>query len=241
MTRFAFKTPFLIWLGFLMLCVLAVVWQATRTSQSEERKYQEIVASQPRKLRKTKLKEKSELTKQTRWDVQKKIWSNDGPLRSVMKLDAVRSELGMFTQKKSCQVIETFYTVRGVIQQELYYKDSANKEYVYNEENLVLRDKHDEKLENIDISELIPMQRFRYFEAEKAIYDFHTQSLIALDVQFWTFQVEGHDLCDNPLRLVPVAKGSASSMTMSEKQSVDKTQFYAENLKLEIKNERGLW
>jgi hypothetical protein len=240
MRSFAFKTPFVIWLGVLTFCMAAVVWQATRSSESEERKYQQVVASQPRKIRKNKLKEKSELTKQTRWGVQKKIWSSDGPLRRVMKLDAMRSELGMFTHKKSCQLIETFYTVRGIIQQELFYKDQDGKEYLYDDHGELV-ERTSEKKQNVDISLLTPMQRFRYFEAEKAIYDFHMQSLIALDVQFWTFQAEGHDVCENPLSLIPFAKGTASSMTMSEKHDDENMQFYAENLKLEIKNERGLW
>ncbi|MBS0655743.1 MAG: hypothetical protein JSR46_08195 [Verrucomicrobia bacterium] len=83
------------------------------------------------------------------------------------------------------------------------------------------------------------MQRFRYFEAQRAVHDPNAHSVTAYDVKFWTFEAEGHDIVENPLKLNPEAIGRASSMVVFSE--TDQKKFYAENLTVEIMTEQGIW
>lgn len=240
MKDFSFKKPVFCCLSLLVLFGVIVLLQATGVSSNARMRYEEIIASQPKKARKDRLKQKHELTKQIRWDVQKTMWISEGPFRRMLDLYAKRSEVTMFAKHNSLHFVETFYNASGIVQQELFYKDSNANEYVVAKDGtLKVRGKTESLPVLFDISQLIPMQCFRYFEAEKAIYDFDAESLLAMDTKFWTYIIEGHDLCKNTKGLVPAAIGRASSMTLPRKNS--EREFYAENLRLQIKNERGIW
>lgn len=240
MKDFSFKKPVIYCVSVLSLIAAIVLVQSTHVSESAKLRYEEIIASQPRKARKDKLKQKHELTKQIRWDVQKTVWMSEGPTRRMLNLEAKRSEVTMFAKRNTMHFIETFYNASGIAQQELFYKDSNQNEYVVGKDGtLRLRGKTEAVPSPFDVSQLIPMQCFRYFEAEKAVYDFEAESLMAIDTKFWTYIIQGHELPKDTKGLQPVAIGRASSMTLPRKNS--DREFYAENLRLQIKNERGIW
>jgi hypothetical protein len=198
------------------------------------------VSAQPRKARKTKLKHKQQVTKQTRWDVQKAVWINEGPLRRMLELQAKRSEMAMFATRRTVHFVETFYNAYGIVQQELYYKARDAKEYVFAKDGTLRHRESGVALAlPVDFSQLIPMQCFRYFEAKQAICDFDTEAVVAHDVKFWTYIVEGHEAIRHHQELSPVAVGRASSMTLAKKN--EEREFYAENLRLQINNDRGVW
>lgn len=223
-----------------MLLGIVVVIRATHVSDSARTRYAELVASQPRKARKDKLKNKQEVTKQTRWDVQKSVWLTEGTLRRTLEIEAKRSEMALFASKHKMHFMETFYNATGIVQQELYYKDRDGKEYVFGKEGVLKQRESGLLLDSsVDLQQLTPMQCFRYFEAKQAVCDFDSESIVAIDVQFWTYAIEGHELCRNYHALTPIAVGKASSMTLAEKN--EEREFYAENLRLQIKNGRGVW
>lgn len=226
MSRAAFRVPF-----FLFLCILGllcgfIVWKAATVSLKDKNKLDKIIASQPKKRRKDQLQSTKELITQVRWGVLKRLWMVDGPCRRVLQLAGSRSETSLYTKKTEMQLLETFYDVEGIVQQELFYKLPDGQEL--------------SMLEAMGREELLlPMQRFRYFEAQRAVHDPQSSTVIAYDVKFWTFQVEGHDIVENPLRLEPEAVGQASAMTVFSKENQGK--FYAEDFKLQIMTEQGLW
>lgn len=240
MTNYSFRKQLIVCISLLALFAVYVLINASSVTREAKERYNEVIASQPKKARKDKLQQKHELTKQIRWDVQKMIWISEGSLRRILSLDAKRSEMAMFVDRHSMHFVETFYNASGIVQQELFYKDSNQNEYVLTKEGVLrLRDKQEPLDVPIDSAELVPMQCFRFFEAEKAVYDFEAESLIATDIRFWTYITEGHELCENVKLLVPIATGKASCMTLPKRN--DEHEFYAENLKLQIRNERGIW
>ncbi len=218
-----------------------VALKATRLTESATRKYDAVVSSQPKKVQKDKLKLSNELSKQTRWGVQKTMVTSEGPLRRMVQIDAQRSELSLFVKKKGMQLQEIFYNTKGVMQKELFYVDADGVEFCYDQEGKLHA--HDtQKLVPQDLETLTAMQRFRYFEAEKAVYDFDTDAFVAFDMQFWTYETQGHALVCDLNGLKPLAQGKARSMTMPEKFKDDSLQkLYAENLKITILNDRGIW
>lgn len=225
---YKFRTSFLI--AFIVLGCFScwVVWRLMTVSQNDRDQLDKIIASQPRKKRKDRLQASRELTKQIRWGVLKKMWIDDGPSRRIFQLAGSRSETSVYTKDSSMQLIETFYDVEGVVQQELFYKGPDGKELSVKEAKALGKD-----------HSLQPMQRFRYFEAQRAVHDPQAHSVTAYEVKFWTFLAEGHDIVENPLKLPPEAVGQAISMIVFSE--IDQKKFYAVGLKLEIKTEEGLW
>jgi hypothetical protein len=235
-----FKKQFLWAFFFLAVFGIVVAAKAMRLTDSAIKKYDAIVSAQPRKLRKDKLKQSNELSKQTRWGVHKTIVMSEKPLRRMVQIDAERSELSLFVKKNGgMQLQEVFYNAKATMQKELFYVDAEGTEYIYNTEGILHA--HDAK-KSVPVEGLEPMQRFRYFEAEKAVYDFDTDAFVAFDMHFWTYEIQGHELVSDLAGMQPVALGKAHSMTMSERFKDDSLQkLYAENLKITILNDRGLW
>lgn len=241
---YSFRKPMLFWISLVLLIAGGVVIKATQFSDKARERYEELVRAQPRKERKSRLKSRQQVTKQTRWDVQKAIWLSEGPVRRVLELDAKRSEMAMLASKKSLHFVETFYNASGIVQQELYYKGPDAKEYLFSKDGTLKERQTGVRLvAPVDMSTLVPMQCFRYFEAKQAVCDFDTEAIIAKDIIFWTYVVEGHEVCRSfhtlSPALSPVAIGKATSMTLAKKN--EEREFYAENLRLQIKNEQGVW
>ncbi len=214
MRSMAFRGPFFFWLFVVALLCAAVSYNTFQITAFDKEELHNMVASQPRKLRKTRLRSAQELTRQERWGVTKKIWISDGSDgRRLMQLSGSRSEITVAAKNKDLHFIETFYDVQGMMQQELFY---------------VVKD-----------GQKVPMQRFRYFETDRAVYDFQTRSVACDAVRFWTFEAAGHEVIEKPLALPPQAVGHASSMTLYAGH--EETQFCAQDLELQIKTEEGLW
>ncbi|MCB1181161.1 MAG: hypothetical protein KDK55_03955 [Chlamydiia bacterium] len=58
-------------------------------------------------------------------------------------------------------------------------------------------------------------QELRYFEAEKATYNYTTQLLVANEVKFWKYQIDGQDLPDTPPTSPPLMNGIADTMIIT--------------------------
>jgi len=63
-----------------------------------------------------------ELPRQIRWDVTKNIVLTDKNPRHEIELFGSRSELDIFIVKSDARLVETFYDVKGIIQQDLFIK-----------------------------------------------------------------------------------------------------------------------
>jgi len=242
MVDFCFKKQVVFWSFLLALFFCFAFFKAFRLTESSVRKYDAVVLAQPKKVRKDKLKQSNELSKQTRWGVEKNVVVCEGPLRRIVHIQAVRSELSLFVKKGNMQLQEVFYNTNGVMQKELFYVDHEGNEFSYNEAGKLFSHDKTKIIDLPDVETLTPMQRFRYFEAKKAVYDFDTDAFVAFDMQFWTYQTSGHFLIVDPKGMEPLAEGNARSMTMPEKfKDNGRDMLYAENLKITILNDRGIW
>lgn len=226
MSKLVFRIPFLLFLLLLTFFCGFIIWKSASVSPKDKSKLDKMIASQPRKQRKNQLQSNKEIGTQVRWGVLKRLWIVDGPCRRVLQIGGSRSETALYKKKSDMQLMETFFDVEGVVQQDLFYKLPDGKEI-----SMVEAAQREEPLE--------PMQRFRYFEAQKAVHDPQTNSVIAYEVKFWTFQAPGHEVVENPLKLEPEAIGQASCMTVFPQ--ANENSFYAEDFKLQIKTEQGLW
>lgn len=235
-----FKKPLIVWLTLLCLTGLFLLFKATGISYKDEEKFRELVESSPKKQRKDRIRQKQELTQQTRWNVTKTIYIAEKPLKRQVELKAKRSKVVVISKRPHMQVSETFFDVNGIAQQELYYRLKDGSEVLYNEQgNLITRT--GKPLDPyIDKTSLEPTQRFRYFEADRAVYDFQSHQLIAHNVHFWTYTTSGHDVVLDRALLDPEATGKASRMVLYLNASDAKKSFSADNLSFEFTTERGL-
>lgn len=298
MNIFSFRKPLLLWTTLVTLLFLFVFLKGMYISKKDQSSYETQAREQLAKHIARKKGIEKELPKQTRWDVTKRLWLSEKNPRHEIELHGSRSEIDVFMRKSEARLIETFYDVQGITQQELYYKAADGKEYVYDdkgklrkrgsaykaakseeadtleigqfaigppiglsldaepsqadneeqkESSSMVQDAQiaspakedrsvlqDQDVVDVNINELEPMQSFRYFEAERTVYDYYTHSLVAYDVNFWTYTTKGHALVRNFDGLWPASSGSASSMTMCHEGSVSSAQMSAENLSMQV-------
>ncbi|MCE5293511.1 MAG: hypothetical protein LLF94_02715 [Chlamydiales bacterium] len=240
MNTFVYRWPFIFWCCVLLGLVAVLAIRSNVASTSEADTLQSLIESSPNKIRKERKKEMRELTQQVRHGVTKQIYLAEGPLRRLMDLSAARSNIRVVSKRPHMRVVETFYEVTGIVQHELYYVTQDGQEVVYDDlGQLALRNKKP-LLTPIDDSTLIPKQHFRYFEATEAVYDFHTNQLLAYGVKFWTYTADGHEKIIDRLKLVPEAVGEASRMTFYVSGPKNKNQFSAEFLKVQFTPEGGI-
>lgn len=207
-----------------------------RIPPEDQAAYDHMAQEQLQKHVARKSGEEKKVTKHVRWNVLKRLWLSDRVPRLAVEMQGARSEVVVDMRKSEARLVETFYDVQGIIQQELFYKTPDGQEVVFTENGGVKKrgESADVAEGALDKSTLQPMQRFRYFEAERAIYDFRTHTLIAYTVNFWTYCVPGHELVKDRSGLWPETSGSATSMTVCHAGTVGTLQFAAENLNMQI-------
>lgn len=237
MKAFSFRSTLVAWGIFLLLVVGFVAMRAGYISPRDQQKYNKAAAEQLEKHKLRKVGVERHLTKHERFGVVKRMWLSDRQPRLQIELQGTRSEIDLSMKKSEARLIETFHDVQGIIQQELFYKDEAGKEYVFTE-NGELKKRGDgaekEEIASVEKEKLIPMQRFRYFEADHAVYDYQTHTLIGYDVNFWIYSTEGHELVQDRTNLWPESSGTATSMTVCHEGTLGTMQFAAENLTMQV-------
>lgn len=240
MSNFVYRWPFFFWLSILLVFAAFLAVKSSMVSPSQGEELHSLIESSPRQIRKEHKKETRELTQQTRIGVTKQIYVADGPLRRLVDITASRSKLRVVSKRPHMRVLETFYEVKGVVQHELFYTKPDGTELVYNADGkLAYRNK--KLLEpEFDQTQLIPKQHFRYFTAKEAMFDFHTNQLLAYDVKFWTYTAAGHQILKAPFTMPAAAIGQASVMTFYVSGSRNQNQFSAEFLKVQFTPEGGI-
>jgi hypothetical protein len=220
-------------LGVLVISATAI-WHSTCIAPEEQAEYNRDTYEALKKHVARKSGTIKKVTKQIRWNVNKRLWLSEKPPRLSVELQGSRSEVNITMKKSETRFIETFFDAQGIMQQELFYKLPDGKEVVFGENGELKRRGETVPATDIDKDLLQPMQRFRYFEAEHAIYDYQTHTLIAYDVNFWTYVAEGHEIVKDREKLWPESSGNASSMTVCHGGSVGALQFAAENLNMQV-------
>jgi len=238
--------------GIIGIIALVVFVRAMIILPHEQEKYDKHASAYLEKHNARKEGLERRVSKQERFHVIKHLWLSGKEPRLEVELKAVRSEVGATVVKAETRLIETFHDTEGMVQEELFYKDTEGHEYTLSDKGEVVKKNKPpallplaEKLPEEAaapvaekglpaLADLIPMQRFRYFEADSAIYDYHSNALIASKVDFWTYIAPGHELVKNRDGLWPDSSGSAGTMTLSHLGTVGSLQFSAENLNMEM-------
>ena len=243
--------------GIIAIIALVVFIRAMIILPHEQKKYDKHASTYLEKHNARKEGLERRVSKQERFHVIKHLWLSGKEPRLEVELKAVRSEVGATVVKAETRLIETFHDTEGMVQEELFYKDGDGHEYILSDKGEVVKkgkqptllpqtilpiaeklpevnlDQVSEKT-NPSLTDLTPMQRFRYFEADSAIYDYHSNALIASQVDFWTYIAPGHELVRSRDGLWPESSGSAGTMTLSHLGTVGSLQFSAENLNMEM-------
>jgi hypothetical protein len=230
-TKLAFRKAVVFWLVVVVGVFVAASFFHICTTQKDIERFRKILATQPKKIRKTQLKGEKEITRQIRRNVAKKLWISDGTFRKMLAINGITSEISVYSDKdkRKSRVVETFYGVSGIIQEQLLYRLEDGKEILFSEVEKLPFD-----------TQTTPIQRFRYFEADSAVYDFRMKSLVATNIHFWTYTAEGHDLVESFVGLDCEAEGRATHMTLFSGSELQESQFFAEGLQLEIKSDKGI-
>ena len=236
--RVSFRKATVVAVIFIALFAVAVNWRAFISHAKAEQKWHRLVALEPRKSREAQLNKKGEISKQERQGVVKKLWIADTPLRRQVHIAGERSNIGLYKQNDGVHYIETFYVVKGLIQEELFFRSPDNKELFPSHDGTWHAKGDLTPVEVADISTLHPEQRYRYFEADRATYDFRTNQLIAYNATFWTYNAEGHDPVIEPDKKQAEMIGKADTMTISNGLNPN-SEFTAHNLQLEFNSEGG--
>lgn len=225
-------------LGILVgVIALVVAIRSMIVLPGEQKKYDKQSAIYLEKHNARKEGQVQRHSKQERFHVIKHLWLSGHEPRLEVELKAKRSEIGATVVKTETRLIETFHDTEGMVQEELFYKDNDGHEYTVSNTGAIQRKaKEGETAEKPlpPLESLTAMQRFRYFEADSAVYDYHTNALIASKVDFWTYVAPGHELVRTKDGLWPETSGSAGTMTLSHLGTLGSLQFSAENLNMEM-------
>lgn len=243
MKNFAFRRALLFTVAFLILIVSFEYWRIRATSDRSLDKFNRMVSSQPRRKRKEMMKKNRLIAKQSRNEVERNFWLSDIFARRKLHLEAVRSELSLYGKKEESNLIESFFDLKGVFQQAIYYELDDKSEVQLGTGGKIYKKVGDTYQETalLEPSTVTPKQRFCYFEAKEGIYDFQENVLIAYDVTFWTYCENGHDIFRDPNLLNPLTKGKASSLSIQLTNFPDNTLFHAKDLKMNVITENGVW
>lgn len=181
-------------------------------------------------------------SQQMRHNVSKEVWfRDDDPLH--LHIHARDSELFFFQDdaRKTIEVVEEMHSIRCAMQEELFYLLPDGREVVKNENGCFFLKRKDSSEPKVAIdpltSGLIPVQYLRYFEAEKASYNYNSQLFVAQSVKLWKYRMPGHTL---PLSLAgqtPLMSGTAQSVEFLLKG--EKMNFTAHVLKATFDPRKG--
>ena len=211
-----FKTQ-LIFSAFLFIALgILIALKIFHVEKKDHRIYQELLES-------SSSKRAEEYSQQRREKVCKEVWYQDKtPLH--MRIESDDSTLFFFHQNNQAKVVEQLGTTRCMMQEELYYLLPDGREAIPKEEGKLLIRGEDPSLEESWIASslpgLTPMQLIRYFEADKACYNYATQLFLAEGVKLWQYRIEAHQLPSSLDAYTPLMSGTARRLeiTLNEKK-----------------------
>jgi hypothetical protein len=221
------------WIVATCLVIISILFRVGHTSKKVQAQYTAYAESELNRHKMKKVGQLREYSKQQRYGVSKRVWLSEKNPRLALELEGARSELSLVTLKNQASLSETFYDASGIVQEELFYVDEEGREYIL-EGNDLKRKGQADLASYVTKNDLKPMQHFRYFEADRAVYDYSTNTLVGYGVTFWTYTAPGHDLIKDVAKLRPELSGEAKAMTMFHEGKVGTIQFAAEDLKMQL-------
>lgn len=134
--------------------------------------------------------------------------------RLQMRLLSDDTELVLDHHEGHTEVIERMKNVTCCMQEELFYQLSDGREAILQENGkITLRDSPTQLVPENE--QLKPMQLLRYMKADRAIYYYETDRLIAEEVKIQRFIAPGHQLISVVADLKPLMTGIATTVEFS--------------------------
>lgn len=136
--------------------------------------------------------------------------------RLQMQVISGDSELVLDHHDDTTEVVEKMRDVVCIMQEELYYLLPDGHEIVFNGDGKIeMRNGKKEILLDLpqeDIAKAVPMQLFRYLEAEQALYYYQTERFEAEQARISKYVSPGHQLIKTVKGLNPLMTGMAASV-----------------------------
>ncbi len=232
-----FKTPLLVSLLALFLIGGTIGVGLLKLRPRDFKIYQQLVESS----KPSKQGSLISYSQQARENVSKEIWfQEDVPLHCRIHCKA--SELFFFhDEKNKVEIVEEMEDVQGILQEELFYLLPDGREVLKKRTGKFLARGADPAVDAswIDCvtSDLTPMQMVRYFEAEKASYNYNTQLFVGEVVKLWKYRLPGHTPPTSLETEFPSMQGTAKSVEFTVKG--EEFQFTAKELKATFDPKKG--
>jgi hypothetical protein len=173
------------------------------------------------------------IAKQQRTNISKDIFYNHGRERLTLRLTATHSVLELDQTGTVTEIVEQFKGIKGLMQEELYYRLPDGREAFLQEDGRLLV-RHGDPAKPSDwadfpLSSIKPMQIMRYFEADKAVYKYKNNHLEAEEANVARYVVPGHAFVSNIEGYKPIMSGVAQSLEVAMAENLPN--FQANQLK----------
>jgi hypothetical protein len=183
----------LIGVAFVFVLTAFGIWYISRLDAKGAEEYQQMMSIFDSSAN---AKPSSYQASQNKIHLQKDILLMSGKQPLQLRLCADNSELVFEKQEDRDEIYEKLHGVNCVMQEELYYLLPDGREVVILDEG-ELKVRHassDDPNAKIPLNTpgLVPRQIVRYLEAEKAIYHYKNDSLVADEVLFSRYTAFGH-------------------------------------------------
>lgn len=177
---------------------------------------------------------KTYVAKQQRSGVSKEIFYEDpNGAKLRMRIQSDNSDIIFNRQEGATEIFEKLHHVVCCMQEEIFYKTTDGKEVEKGADGrFALRGGPSDRQEMFDEKDILPQQLVRYIEADEALYNFHTQTLIASHPQVARYLLPGHNLPENFEIEAPMMEGVAAKVTVSIVNS--RLTFSASGLKAKL-------
>jgi hypothetical protein len=170
-------------------------------------------------VKEPKSKEDTTIAQQKRQGIRKEIFFKQENDRLRLSLFAVDSTLELVQLGADTEIIENLKQVRGVMQEELFYRLPDGREaFLQANGRLLLRNGDPMKVEDwVDypIASLKPMQMVRSFEADRATYFYQDNHLVGDKVRVARYVVPGHAFIEDLKGFKPYMTGVAQSAVLN--------------------------
>ena len=222
-----------VFLFFLIGAAGFLIWKIQDVSPADRKNYETLLlqSSSSNTSHKQLIK-----AKQEKEQIQKDLFFKKEGHSLQVRILADKAELVFDQNEKKGEVLEKFYQMKCIMQEEIYYRLKDGRELLPKQLKGYLVKNSDPKQESSWIAQLPdearPMQVLRVFEADEALY-FHKENILkARDVNIYRHVVEGHQLHPLTENAEPLLKGVAERVECELKGS--EPHFEAFQLKMSL-------
>jgi hypothetical protein len=155
---------------------------------------------------------------QHRQGIVKDVYYNQDSQRLQLRILSAKSVLSLDYHEQQTEVVEKMEDVSCCMQEMLYYLLPDGQEaYKKPDGRIVIgnKDASDSALYKGEEKHLKPMQLVRYLEAERAVYHYKSDKLIAEQVKVYRYALPGHTIAMPSKGLKPLMSGVAESVQFS--------------------------